>query len=88
MNINDPVENLWLGKIQMEMGVYVTNGLLAEARIESLNHALTKALAENEGLKLQVQDMGQANAALKAEVARLMALVKPVLKKKGGQSDG
>jgi len=87
MDMNDPVQNLWLGKMQQEMGVQVTNALLGDAKIEVLNHLLTKLTAENEGLKTQVQDMGQANAALRTEVDRLTELLKPALKKRGS-TDG
>jgi len=88
MNMNDPVQNLWLGKIQQEMGVQITNALLDGAKLEVLNHALTKVAAENEALKAQVQDMGQANVALRTEVARLTELLKPTLKKRSRRADG
>lgn len=88
MDMNDPVQNLWLGKIQQEMGVQVTNALLGDAKVEVLKHMLAKLTAENEGLKVQVQDMGQTNAALRTEVARLTELLKPTLTNAGESTDG
>jgi len=88
MDMNDPVQKRWLGKIQEEMGVQVTNGLLSEAKIEFLEHVLTKTAAENETLKVQVQDMGQTNAALKEEVLRLTMQLQLKHKARGRKSDG
>lgn len=67
MNINDPLQNLWLGKMQMEMGVQVTNGLLAEAKIEALQMQLASATAEIERLKGNVEAVAITNTALRAE---------------------
>jgi hypothetical protein len=88
MDLNDPVQKRWLGKIQEEMGVQVTNGLLSDAKIEFLEHVLTKTAAENEALKAQVQDMGQTNTALREEVIRLTEQLQLKLKARGRPSNG
>lgn len=77
MNMNDPVQNLWLGKMQMELGVQISNALLAEARIEATNHQLAKTMGELEALKIQVENMGLANHRLRQETEVLRAASKP-----------
>lgn len=79
----DPIHNAWLGRMQTELGVHLTNVLLLQVREEALKTALEKTMAEKALIAERLENMGKTNAALRAELEALRAVKKPAQKPRG-----
>ena len=69
INPNDPIQVAWLNSINSEIGNLVTSNHSMSVNLKFALEDNARLKAEVDGLKAQVADMGQSNAALRDRLA-------------------